>query len=206
MIKQSVSLLTQRVLLAGTLLLMACGSSKIQGQNDATTTKWFKEKSWLNGLQLTPHQTIDQQEFKKQYEANPALWNKAFAYLKETNLPDLKAGKHQIEGDNLYALVTEGRGKSADTAKWEEHQQHIDIHHVITGKENMGLAPVTMATVITPYDSGKDIGFYKANGTFYASDTNTFFIVFPQDAHLPGIKIDGYHDVVKKIVIKVKKA
>ena len=70
----------------------------------------------------------------------------------------------------------------------------------------MGLAPVTMATVITPYDSGKDIGFYKANGTFYASDTNTFFIVFPQDAHLPGIKIDGYHDVVKKIVIKVKKA
>ena len=70
----------------------------------------------------------------------------------------------------------------------------------------MGLAPVTMATVITPYDSGKDIGFYKANGTFYALDTNTFFIVFPQDAHLPGIKIDGYHDVVKKIVIKVKKA
>ena len=206
MIKLSVSLLTQKVLLAGTLLLMACGSSKIQGQNDAKTTKWFKEKAWLNGLQLTPHQTIDQQEFRKQYEANPALWNKAFAYLKETNLSELKTGKHQIEGDNLYALVTEGRGKSADTAKWEEHQQHIDIHHVITGKENMGLAPVTMATVITPYDSGKDIGFYKANGTFYASDTNTFFIVFPQDAHLPGIKIDGYHDVVKKIVIKVKKA
>lgn len=206
MIKLSVSLLTQRVLLAGTLLLMACGSSKIQGQNDAGTTKWFKEKAWLNGLQLTPHQTVDQQEFRKQYEANPALWNKAFAYLKETNLADLKLGKHQIEGDNLYALVTEGRGRSADTAKWEDHQQYIDIHHVITGKENMGLAPVTTATVITPYDSGRDIGFYKANGTFYESGTSNFFIVFPKDAHLPGIKIDGYNDVVKKIVLKIRKA
>jgi biofilm protein TabA len=60
--------------------------------------------------------------------------------------------------------------------------------------------------VITPYDSGKDIGFYKANGKFYKSDPNTFFLVFPKDAHLPGIKIDGNNDRIKKIVIKVKKA
>jgi biofilm protein TabA len=204
--KLVVSRFTQKALLAGSLFLLACGSSKVYGQKNTTTAKWFEEKAWLNGLQLTPHQTIDQQEFKKQYDANPQLWNKAFAYLKETNLSELKPGKYLIDGDNVFALVTEGPARSADTTKWEDHQQYIDIHHVISGKENMGLAPVTSATVITPYDSGKDIGFYKANGKFYKSDPNTFFLVFPKDAHLPGIKVGDNTTTVKKIVIKVKKA
>lgn len=206
MIKLLTSRFTQKALLAGSLFLVACGSSKVSGQKNTTTAKWFEEKAWLRGLPLTPHQTIDQQEFRKQYEANPRLWNEAFAYLKETNLPELKPGKYQIDGDSVFALVTEGPARSADTAKWEDHQRYIDIHHVISGKENMGLAPVSSAMVITPYDSGKDIGFYKASGTFYESGPHTFFIVFPKDAHLPGIKIDGSNDRIKKIVIKVKKA
>lgn len=205
MTKLSLSWFIQKFLLVG-LILVACAFSKVQGQANTETAKWFNEKTWLNGLQLTPHQTIDQQELKKQYEANPGLWNKAFAYLKEANLTGLKPGKYPIDGDNVYALVTEGPARSADTAKWEDHQQYIDIHHVITGKENMGLAPLTTATVITPYDSGKDIGFYKAKGTFYESGNKVFFIAFPKDVHLPGIKIDGNNDPIKKIVIKVKKA
>lgn len=204
--KTSVFRCTKKTVLAASLFLLSCAGSTAFSQGTAATAKWFNEKTWLNGLQLTPHKSIDQQEFKKQYEANPQLWNKAFAYLKETDLAALKPGRYAIDGDNVYALVTEGFARSADTAKWEDHQQYIDIHHVITGKENMGLAPVTTATVITPYDRGKDIGFYKANGTFYESDPNTFFIAFPKDAHLPSIKIDGYNDRVKKIVIKVKKA
>ena len=143
MMKLSVSRYTQKALLAGSLFVLLCVFSKAYGQRNATTAKWFEEKTWLNGLQLTPHHTIDQQEFRKQYEANPGLWNKAFAYLKETNLSELKPGKYQIDGDNVYALVTEGLPKSADTAKWEGHHQYIDIHHVISGRENMGLAPVT---------------------------------------------------------------
>ena len=126
--------------------------------------------------------------------------------MKETNFAELKPGKYQIDDDNVYALVTEGYPRSADSAKWEDHQKYIDIHHVITGKENMGLAPVSSATqvLITPYDSVKDIGFYKANGKFYKSRPNTFFIAFPKDAHMPGVKIDGSNDRIKKIVIKVK--
>lgn len=206
MMKTSLLRCTRKAILAVSLFMLSCASSKAFGQDNAATEKWFNGKAWLNGLALTPHQTIDRQEFKKQYEANPQWWNKAFAYLKETDLAALKPGRYAIDGDNVYALVTEGSGRSADTAKWEDHQQYIDIHHVITGKENMGLAPVATATLITPYDSGKDIGFYKANGTFYESDPNMFFIAFPKDAHLPGIKINGYNDRVKKIVIKVKKS
>jgi YhcH/YjgK/YiaL family protein len=206
MTKSSLLHVLQLALLTASLFLLSGAVSTLYSQENTATRKWFEGREWLNGLQLTPHPTIDQQELKKQYEANTLLWNKAFRYLKEMNLAALKPGKYPIDGDNVFALVTEGSTRSADTAKWEDHQKYIDIHHVISGKENMGMAPVSSAMVIQPYDSVKDIGFYKAKGNFYPSGAETFFIVFPKDAHLPGIKIDGYNGPVKKIVIKVRKA
>lgn len=197
---------TQKTLLVVSLFLSSGIISNLFSQENASVAKWFEAKAWLNGLQLTPHKTIDQQEFKKQYEANQAMWDKAFRYLKETDLAALKPGKYPIDGKDVFALVTEGPGRSADTAKWEGHQQYVDIHHLISGKEKIGLAPISSATVITPYDSGNDIGFYKAKGTFYESGTDMFFIVFPKDAHLPVIKLEGDQHPIKKIVIKVKMA
>jgi hypothetical protein len=35
--------------------------------------KWFKQKAWLNGLSLTPHKTINQAEFGRQYHLNKIL-------------------------------------------------------------------------------------------------------------------------------------
>ena len=98
--KLSRSRFTQKFLLAASLILVACAFSKVYSQENTETAKWFNEKAWLNGLQLTPHKSIDQQELRKQYEANPQLWNKAFAYLKETNLAELKPGDKIIFEQN----------------------------------------------------------------------------------------------------------
>jgi len=178
--------------------------------NESTDTShkadtWFEDKTWLNGLKLTPHETIDQQQFRAEYEANKQAWDKAFAYLKNTDLNSLPVGRHPIDSNNVYALVTQGPTKMQDTAKWESHKVYIDIHHVISGKELMAMGPVDSATVLTPYDSTRDIGFYTSKGKFYQSGTDDFFIVFPPQAHCPGVKADGV-DEVKKIVIKIRKA
>ena len=62
MIQLSVSRFTRKALLAGSLVLSLCGPSTVFGQKNTTTVKWFEEKAWLNGLQLTPHKSIDQQD------------------------------------------------------------------------------------------------------------------------------------------------
>src|SRR5690348_4835726 len=64
--------------------------------------KWFKKKEWLHGLSVTPHSSIDKAEFAKQYYLNQAAWDKAFAYLKNTDLKTLANGRHVIDGDNVY--------------------------------------------------------------------------------------------------------
>jgi len=167
--------------------------------------KWYKEGSWLNGVPRVPHKSVNKEEFAKQYYGNKIWWDKAFAYLRETGLADLKPGRYQIDGDNVFAIVSEGATKELDKTKWEAHKNYADIHFVISGKEKIGITPVASASIVTEYDASKDIAFYNSKGKYYLSDPNTFFIVFTQDAHRPGVKADG-SDTVKKVVIKVRKS
>ena len=167
--------------------------------------KWYNKQEWLNGLKLVPHKSVNIDEFARQYAARKAWWDKAFAYLKETDLTNLKPGKYPIDGDNVFATVTEGPTKELDSTKWEAHRIYQDIHYVIKGREKIGITPVSSATVIQEYDNSKDIAFYSSKGKFYESDPAKFFIAFPGDAHRPGVKTEGY-DTIKKIVIKIRKS
>ena len=171
----------------------------------AAAAKWVKSGSWKNGLQLNLHQSVNAEEFYKQYHSNKAVWDKAFRFLKETNLDTLSAGKHAIDGDNAYASVTEGPSKQLDKTAWESHKKYIDLQYVIKGKEQIDVVNVNAATVTKPYDAVRDAANYTANGTAYIAEPGTFFLFFPQDAHRPNIIVPGY-DVVKKLVIKIKVA
>jgi YhcH/YjgK/YiaL family protein len=167
---------------------------------------WFNEKAWLNGWSVSPSKTIDQLEFAKQYHANQSRWDKAFKFLDTADLINIKPGRYPIDGDNVYATVTEGPTKDMDKSSWEAHKNYADIQYVISGREKIGRAAFSTATVKVPYDPAKDIAFYDAPGKFYVADPDAFFVFFPEhDAHRPGLKIEGF-DTDKKIVVKVRTA
>lgn len=166
---------------------------------------WFQKKEYLHGLAATPHSSIDQVQFAQQYELNKALWDKAFAYLKETNLQTLANGRHVIDGDNVYAIVTEAPSKDYDKTAFESHKKYIDLQYVISGEENMAKAPLASVTVNRPYNENADIAYYTGEGQIYTVPQNTFMLFFPSDAHRPNITPGG-NKVVKKIVIKIKLA
>lgn len=167
--------------------------------------KWFKGKEWLGGLELKPHKTVDVQEFARQYHLNKSYWDKAFAFLKNTDLNKIAKGKYPIDGENVYASVTADSSKNFDKTNWESHRKYIDIQYVINGEEKIGVYPVSKATVTKEYDDKKDAANYSADGKLYSATPGTFFIFFPSDAHRPNITPGG-NKVVKKIVIKVRVA
>lgn len=167
------------------------------------TIDWYNRQEWLNGLKLTPHKSIDKEEFAKEYSAHKIWWDKAFAFLKDTDLASLKPGEYAIVGTDVFARVTEVQLKDLDSSKWEAHKNFHDIHYVITGKEKIGIGPVSSATVIVPYDDKRDIAFYSGKGNYYIADQHDFFIAFTKNIHRPGLKIDEKSGV-KKLVIKVR--
>ena len=196
------------ILLSGLLILFLSMNLFAQTGKENEWTKqkakkWFKQKEWLNGVQLTPHSSIDQQEFARQYHLNKAAWDKAFAFLKEHDLATIEKGKYPIDGENVFASVTEDPSKDFDKTNWESHRKYIDVQCVISGEEKMGKYPVTKATVTKPYDEKKDVANYSADGKIYSIPAGSFIIFFPADAHRPNITPGG-NKVVKKIVVKVR--
>lgn len=171
--------------------------------NKKEAKKWFKKKEWLGGVQLKPSKSIDAREFYHQYNANKAYWDKAFAFIKEHDLKTLSNGTHEIDGENVFASVTESPSKDFDKTNWESHRNYVDIQYVIDGKELIGVNPVSKSTVTHPYDGKKDAANYTADGKIYEATPGTFFIFFPTDAHRPNITPGG-NKVVKKLVIKVR--
>ena len=197
------------VLLSSFSISIGLCQSQTQGVQEWTAEKarqWFETKEWANGLTLKAYESLDVQEFAKQYHKNKVYWDKAFLYLKNTNLDTVTPGKYYLDGQNVYISVTEGKTKDFVASKWEAHRKYIDIQYVIRGKEKMGVAPFAKAKELETYDSAKDVGFYaiaETDAKFYTAEPGVFLIFFPKEAHRPGIKIDGC-DSDKKIVIKVK--
>lgn len=154
---------------------------------------------------MTPHASIDQWEFARQYQKNKTAWDKAFAWLKATDLQTIAKGRYPIEGDTVYASVTEDSSKDFEKTNWESHRKYIDLQSVIRGEEKIGVCPVAKATVTMAYDEKLERANYSAEGTYYKATPGTFFLFFPNDAHRPNITPGG-NRVVKKIVIKVRYA
>jgi biofilm protein TabA len=192
------------IAVAALLLTVTSCSHKTTGGASATSNidKWFKQKEYLNGLKAQPHESVDKVEFARQYNANKDLWDAAFAYLKNTNLQTLPVGKYTIVPDKVTVSVTEDSTKNFEKTTWESHRKMVDIQYIVRGEEKMGIAPVSTAKVIRPYDEKRDAANYEVEGNYYVSTPDKFFIFFPTDAHRPNITTGG-NKPDKKIVIKV---
>ncbi|MCW3110231.1 MAG: hypothetical protein JWQ09_4737, partial [Segetibacter sp.] len=136
--------------------LIGCSSSTHLSDNagdNQKVGKWFKSRDWLNGLQLTPHESINQQEFSRQYNINKVWWDKAFNFLKTHDLPNLKPGSYVIDSGNVIATVSELNPKEKDQVNFEAHRNFNDLQYVIKGKVQMGVTSISdpNAKVTVPY-------------------------------------------------------
>jgi YhcH/YjgK/YiaL family protein len=180
-------------------------SSDPSGWSNEKINKWFEGRDYLKGWNVTPDESINKKEFAISYFKNKARWDKAFEYLRTTDLKNLEVKRHEIDGDNLFALVSEYTTKNEEDAKFEAHRKYVDIQYVISGSEQMSIAPVSKkGEVLTPYDDTKDLEFMTVTeSSHYVATPERFFLFFPSDLHRPSVKV-GENAQVKKVVIKVK--
>jgi YhcH/YjgK/YiaL family protein len=173
--------------------------------SESKTDEWINKGEWRNGWTVAPDPSINKKAMAISYFKNKERWDKAFNFLKTNDLPALEVKKHVIDGDNLFVAVSEYNTKEAVDAKFEAHRKYIDIQYVVKGTEMIGIAPLASSDSITqPYDETKDIEFLKfSNETFHEATPGNFFVFFPEDGHMPGVKSDSIAPV-KKVVVKVR--
>jgi biofilm protein TabA len=171
--------------------------------NVKEANKWVKSHVWAKDLKIKPDPSINSVGFERQYELNKELWDKAFVFLGDSKLNTLAPGKYPIDRDNVFAIITLGPPKKLEGVKWESHRKYIDLQYVIMGKIKIGVSPVSAAKVTEPYSDSRDAANYSAEGKYLTATPKEFFLFFPQDAHRPDIKVEGF-DTLKKLVIKIR--
>jgi YhcH/YjgK/YiaL family protein len=127
--------------------------------------------------------------------------SKSFEYIRTTDLKTLPAGKYPIDGENIFALVSEYKTKSEQEGKLEAHRKYIDVQYVIEGEELMGYVPLGNQQILEPYKEENDIVFFTGDKSFTKVSEGMFAIFFPEDVHMPGI-MTKESSPVKKLVIK----
>src|ERR1700761_1243845 len=80
----------------------------------SSSKNWAENREWANGSKLLLSPATNDIEFATQYHMNKSWWDQAFAFLNDKKLDTLKPGKYIIDGDNVYAMVTEGPLKDSD--------------------------------------------------------------------------------------------
>jgi YhcH/YjgK/YiaL family protein len=146
---------------------------------------------------------IDKIENSHLYKNITERINKSFEYIRTTDLKNLPAGKYPIDGENIFALVSEYQTKPESEGKLEAHRKYIDVQFVISGEELMGYVPLGNQQILESYKEENDIVFFKGEKTLTKVSAGMFAIFFPEDVHMPGISAGKISDV-KKLVIKVR--
>lgn len=126
----------------------------------------------------------------------------AIDYIEQTDLDSLPLGKTQIDGDDVFVLVSETPTTPSQELNFETHSIYMDLHVDLEGTE---LFEVALGDVhdITPYDEQKDFALFKADTSSAGILGEGRFVVFmAEEPHKPAIKAEGF-DKVKKCVFKI---
>ncbi len=124
-------------------------------------------------------------------------------FLRTTDARALALGRHDIDGDRLFALVHEYTTKPPDQCVWEAHRRYIDVQFLVSGDERMGYAALSQVREREPYDSARDVAFFEPGSEFITIREGMFAIFGPEDVHSPSHHPTGSPAQVRKVVVKV---
>ena len=115
-------------------------------------------------------------------------------------LDDFEPKTVQLSGGNRF-FVAAGTTKEPDVA--EAHRKYLDIQYIVKGREVVGWADLAACTPTDAFNEESDIGFYSGDFNYITVNEGICYVVFPEDAHMPGRHLEVPNDFVK-IVVKLK--
>jgi YhcH/YjgK/YiaL family protein len=125
--------------------------------------------------------------------------------LRNRPFDEMDQGRYDVEGDRLFFMLQRYDTAPVAEGKLETHENYIDVQFVVSGEEMMGYANRECLTIDSPYNPETDLAFYHqpARMTLLRLRPETFCVLYPQDAHLPGCCLEKPQSVTK-VIIKIR--
>ena len=145
-------------------------------------------------------------------QINSSKFDKAFLYIQKLqnknsaeykSLLNIKLDNcNKIELDeHCFVLEQAYISKNKEDCFFESHKKYIDIQYVFEGEEIMEVENLSNLQVTTPYKEDLDYAKYSQSkdSSILKIRKNELAIFFPQDAHMPCIKLDEKKKVIKAV-------
>jgi YhcH/YjgK/YiaL family protein len=127
----------------------------------------------------------------------------ALEYLQRADIASLVAGRHDIDGDRVFVLVSDYDTRQPADTFWEAHQRHVDVQFVQSGSERIAYGDIARFE-LDPYDAERDLIVARGESErFVEVGAGEFVILFPHDVHMPGLTGQAVRSV-RKAVVKVR--
>ena len=114
---------------------------------------------------------------------------KGLEVLKTPGLAEKEDGKYEVDGDNIYYMISRYKTKNVSEAKFETHKKYIDIQAVLKGKEIIGYAHLSELKETVPYK--EDIQFFETPADYLELKLSAgmFAVLFPDDWAYAGMQL-----------------
>lgn len=129
-----------------------------------------------------------------------------FDFLKSLN-EDSEEKKYVLKGDDIYAQVMSYETRTSESARFEAHEKYVDVQAVLIGAEGFEILSKDDLEISDPYDKTTDVEFYsnKKGDTTLDLFPGSFVLLFPHDGHMPTLIVGDKSQLIKKVVVKIKK-
>lgn len=130
---------------------------------------------------------------------------RALDHLQTLDLQSHADGRFEIDGNDIYYMISEYETLPESDMRFEAHQKYLDIQGIISGHEAIQVARTDLFTVATAYDETKDIVFFNDIDLYstVVLSPGDYVVLMPEDAHKPKVMV-GQPEHTKKYVVKIR--
>jgi YhcH/YjgK/YiaL family protein len=145
---------------------------------------------------------LDRIENSKLYRGLSLDFKAAFEFIEASRFEKAVPGTYELQGA-MYYMLQNYETKPESEGFFETHRKYIDLQYVISGKERHDYAHSSTLKVRNPYNPEKDLVVYDGKGCSFVLNQGFFVVYFPEDAHMPNLRIDGNPEKMIKVVVKI---
>lgn len=130
----------------------------------------------------------------------------AINFLESVDMDALEDGRIDVDGEEVYAVVSSYETRDNHISKYEVHREYIDIQTLIEGEEIIFLNDRSIMKPDGQYNHETDkLNLIDSDGEMsLLLKRGRFTIFFPDDAHKACCLVDGRKKNVRKLLLKVK--
>lgn len=154
-------------------------------------------------------QTMMEMDFKmklfnlKKEDVNIPIVTECLNFLSCNGGIEIATGRHDVNSNGIYVVVSEYTTRSACDGIWEAHRDYADLQIVLQGEEFIYVSDL----------KEMDTGVYVKEKDFLPCEGETktsvymkgaeALLLLPEDVHMPNICVGDEPSYVKKAVFKI---